>query len=286
MFLCQSHFPCLELIPNFFLSWLGWHFSNLRQPFTITLFPQKELETRQANEIREAETAVAIERIKQTTATEAADRRVSEELTRFNKEQAAARQKIQYEEQTAVVTHQSQQRLQQQAAEIEQARELGALQREQEKTLAREKLQVEALASKRLLQQHEDELQAQMLEARLAREQRQHIAQLELEEKTQQLKFAAQQQELKIARFQQEIRNSVNERDLVRQLLENLPELAAHMPAIQELHVLQTDQGSAAFDAFAAFLAKTLAMAESLGIHWPKAAPETSAPAQKGKAGE
>lgn len=231
---------------------------------------QKELETRQANEIREAETQVAIERIKQTKATEAAELRISEELTRFDKEQEAARQKIQHEEQTTVVKQQSQQRLQQQAAEMEQARELGALRRAQEKALEQEKLQVEGVESKRVLQQKEYELQTQIADDRVALQRKEHTAQLELEQDANRAKIEMQRQELEIARGQQEIRNSMNERDLMRQLIERLPELAAQMPEIHELKVLQSGNGCA-FDALTAFVAQALAAAESLGIQWRQA---------------
>lgn len=230
----------------------------------------KELETRQTNEIREAETRVAIERIKQSKETEAADLRISEELIRFNKEQESAREKLRSEEDTTVVRQQSQQRLQQQASEMEQARELAVLRQEQEKTLEREKLQVEAIGSKILLQHKEDELEAQIMEAKLARQQREHAVQTELEEKTNQLKIAYNKQKLEIARLHQEIRNSTNERDLLSHLIEKLPELAAQMPDIHELRVFQSDNGNAAVDTFTSFLAKTLSIAESFGIQLGK----------------
>ncbi len=233
---------------------------------------QKELETRQANEIGEAETRVAIERIKQSKETEAANLRISEEMTRFNKEQEAARQKIREEEETSVVREQSQQRLQQQAAEMAQARELGALRQAHEKTLESDTLQTEAIGSKIVLQHKDDELEAQIMEAKLARQQKEHAVQSDLEEKTNQLKLAFQRQELENARLHQEIRNLANERDLLRNLIERLPELAAQMPDIHELRVFQTDNGNAAVDTFTSFLAKTLSIAESFGISLKKEA--------------
>ena len=77
---------------------------------------QKELETRQVTETSEAETMVAIERIKQSKQTEALDLRLAEEATRFTREQESARQKIQLEEQTTLIKRESDQRLEIQAA--------------------------------------------------------------------------------------------------------------------------------------------------------------------------
>ncbi len=215
-------------------------------------------------------------------------------------------QKIQLEEKTTVVEQDSQQRLQKRAADIEQDRDLHALQREQERTLERTKLESEAqqhqkmlqintdlhaleedsrldemkvqsaqqqlerdtalkksqVESKQLLQTQEDAFQAQMLEARLAREQKEHEAQIQM--KT--AKTELHKQELELSRIHQEIRNLVNDSDLQRQLIERLPDLVAQMPEIHELKVLQTGPGNAAFDTFASFLAKALAIAESLGI--------------------
>ena len=51
---------------------------------------QKELENRQIAETSEAETMVAIERIKQGKQTEALDMRLAEEATRFTREQEAS----------------------------------------------------------------------------------------------------------------------------------------------------------------------------------------------------
>ena len=48
--------------------------------------------------------------------------------------------------------------------------------------------------------------------------------------------------------------------------MERLPDLAAAMPEVHELKVLQTGGEEGAFDALTAFLAKVLSVADSLGI--------------------
>jgi hypothetical protein len=49
-------------------------------------------------------------------------------------------------------------------------------------------------------------------------------------------------------------------------LIDKLPDIAAEMPEIDELRVLQTGNGDATLDTLASFVAKMLALAESLGI--------------------
>ena len=64
--------------------------------------------------------------------------------------------------------------------------------------------------------------------------------------------------------------NLINERDLSSRMIEKLPELATNMPEIGELKVLQLSNGDGAFDALPAFLAKMLAIADSMGIRLAK----------------
>lgn len=271
---------------------------------------QKELEARQAAETSEAETMVEIERTKQTKQTEALELRLTEEATRFTKEQETTRDKIQLEEDTTAARRESEQRLQAQAARMEQERELAALTRENERMLEqarlndeasrREKtLEVEAalhtiaeenrLAAmeleaeqqrlereetlkkqeatlKTLLQEQADALQAQILESQLARDKEAHEAKLALEEETNRVKMALQEKEVEIMRLQQEVRNLVSDPDLMSRLIDKLPELAAEMPEIQELRVLQTGNNNSAFDSLSAFLAQMMTLADSLGI--------------------
>ncbi|MCK6625084.1 MAG: hypothetical protein L6R45_07890 [Anaerolineae bacterium] len=274
---------------------------------------QKELENRQVAETSEAETMVAIERIKQSKQTEALQIKLAEEGARFTREQEMARQKIQLEEQTTLTRRESEQRLRIQAAEDEQAMKLALLRREQEESLERTRLDAEAKARQKALQVEQalkelaeeirlaeaqlqadqqrlerettlqtleanykllvqaqaDRLQAAKLEAELARRQQESEVRLALEEATNRVKLALAQGETNIARLQQEVRNLMNERDLAGRLVDKLPELAAHMPAVHELKVLQTGNGDGAFDALSAFLARILAMADSLGIQLP-----------------
>ena len=260
---------------------------------------QKELETRQVSETRQAETMVAIERIKQSKQTEAADIRLTEEATRFTQEQESVRRKIQLEEQTTLARRESELRLAMQAAQAEQKEAIEHARLDAEASVRQKALQVEQalqelaegtrLAEARFqsaqqqlardtaleeqesacrlaVQEHKDRLQTQTLEAELARKRQETHARLELEEAANRVKMALVEEEAKVERLRQEIRNLINDRDLASRLVDKLPELAAQMPEIHELRVLQTGNADGAFDAFSTFLAKVLSIAESLGI--------------------
>ncbi|HJZ48504.1 MAG TPA: SPFH domain-containing protein [Roseiflexaceae bacterium] len=271
---------------------------------------QKELETRQAAETSEAETMVAIERIKQGKQTEALELRLNEEATRFTKEQESARQKIQLEEQTTLIKRESDQRLRAQAARAEQELKLETLRQSQAEAIERVRLDAEASARQKILQveqalqelaeetrlaeqrlqadlqrierettlkqqdstlkllvqEQADLLQGRVQEAGLARTRQETLARLELQEATNHVTIALAEREAELDRLRQEIRNLMNERDLSSQLIEKLPELAARMPEVHELKVLHMGDGDGAFDALPAFLAKMLAIADSMGI--------------------
>ena len=121
-----------------------------------------------------------------------------------------------------------------------------------------------------LVQQHEDLWQQQKLEAEVARKEHETQSDLALEEAANEVKTALLERQVQIERLRQEARNLINDRDLANRLVAVLPELAAQMPEIHELKVLQTGDADGAFDALAAFIAKTLRLAESLGISLPK----------------
>lgn len=270
----------------------------------------KELETRHLTETSEAETMVAIERIKQSKQTEAVQLHLTEEATRFTSEQASNRQRVHEEEQTTLIKRESDRRLKIQAAEVEQEMKLAALRRAQEESVAQVQLNSEAkarqktfevnqtlqemneetrLAEARLqanqeqigrdtifkrleaefklfIQEQEALLQERVLTAALERKRQDKLTQLELDEATNRVKIALAEKEADIARLHQEVRNLTSETDLSGRLIEKLPELAAHMPEIHELKVLQASSQDGGFDALTQFLARVMATAETLGI--------------------
>ncbi len=271
---------------------------------------QKELQTRQATETREAETMVEIARIKQSTETEATELRLTQEALRFTKEQETTRQTLQLEEQTLTTRRESERRLEALAAQIAQARHLSELQHEQARQLeqtrlaqetaqnqkaaetaqalhalteegrlgeARLKFEQEALTHETALKQQQaaldlqlqtlkDEREAKIQEAQLARERAAHLAELEKERERSLARIAELERELELARRQQEVYNQIKEPDLVRRLIDKLPELMANRPDIHEMRILQTGGGDPTFDALLSMGTKLAAVAESFGF--------------------
>jgi regulator of protease activity HflC (stomatin/prohibitin superfamily) len=259
---------------------------------------RKELETRQIAETSEAETLAAIESIKQGKQTEALQVRLTEEGVRFIREQESAREKIQLEEQTTLTRRESEQRLDAQQLRAEQEAALEQARLAAEANIRRKTLEVEEqlarlneetrLAASELQAKQEelqrqtalktaesdfhlltqtqtDQLEATKQEAILARQRQEKLALLELEEAANRVKLTLLERESEIARLQQEIRNLANERDLVSRVIAQLPDLAANMPDVHELRVLQTG----GYDSLAAFLSQIKVIVESLGLAMP-----------------
>ncbi len=82
------------------------------------------------------------------------------------------------------------------------------------------------------------------------------VTRLELDEAANQVKIALAEREVAIERLRQEVRNLINQQDLSGRLIERLPGLAAHMPEIHSLNVLQSGPGDGAFDGLALFLSQ------------------------------
>ncbi len=114
--------------------------------------------------------------------------------------------------------------------------------------------------------EQEELVQSRRAEALLARNRQESMSRLELEEVTNRIRMGLVERQTEIERRRQEIRNLISQGDLSSRLIEQLPEVASHMPEIHELKVLQTGENAGAFDAFAAFLTKVMGMADMLGV--------------------
>jgi regulator of protease activity HflC (stomatin/prohibitin superfamily) len=140
------------------------------------------------------------------------------------------------------------------------------LQAEQQRLEREETLKKQEAELKLLLQEQDDVLKTKVQEALLARQRQERLAELELEQEGHRVQMALREKELEMARLEQEIRNLIGQPDLVSRLIDKLPELAAEMPDIHELKVLQTGNGDTNFDTFSSFVVKIVALAESLGL--------------------
>lgn len=132
---------------------------------------------------------------------------------------------------------------------------------ERETTLAQLESQLQLAA-----QAQASELERQTLVDQLDRTRQATLAQLDLDEASNRVRISLAEREAEVARLQQEVRNLIGSTDLSNRLIERLPELAAHMPEIHELKVLQTGSGDGAYDGLAQFMARIVTLADSLGI--------------------
>ncbi len=197
-------------------------------------------------------------RVAQETRLETLRREQAEALerTRLDAEASARQKTLQVEQALQILAEETR------LAEI-------TLQADQQ-ALARETARKEQESAFNLQVQAQDEALAQrILAAVLERARRESLSQLELEEAAGRVRLAQAEQEVGITRLQQEVRNLINERDLSQRLIEVLPTLAAHMPAIHELKVLQTGPDGDAFGGLARFLSTMLALGDTLGLRRP-----------------
>jgi hypothetical protein len=222
---------------------------TLRQKIQLeeqTTLTRRESEQRLLAQAAQAEQQRKLEMLSQTQV-EAIER------TRLDAEASARQKTLQVEQALQELAEET--RLAEMNAQAEQQRI------ERETTLRRQESEF-----KLLLQDLADRLQGATLEAGLARTRQETLARLELQEATNRVKLALAEREAEIARSQQEVRNLVGQGDISARLIDKLPELAARMPEVQELKVLQLGQSDGAFDALPLFLAKLLAIAESMGV--------------------
>ncbi|MFL5806391.1 MAG: SPFH domain-containing protein [Roseiflexaceae bacterium] len=216
-----------------------------------------QLEEQTTRARRESQQRLALEaaRAEQET-TLAALRRAQEEAveqTRLDAEASARQKTLQVEQALQELAEET--RLAESRLQAEQQR------LERETTLKRQESEFQLL-----VQEQGTLFQGRAQEAALARNRADTLARLELEEAANRVKTALAERETAIERLRQEVRNLTNQQDLSSRLIERLPELAAHMPEIHELNVLQSSSGDGAFDSLALFLAKMVALGETLGI--------------------
>lgn len=170
----------------------------------------KELQNRKLAETSEAETMVEIARTTQSKQTEAQEIRLAQESMRFTREQESARQKLQLELETALTKQEADQRLNAEAARIEQDTKLATLRRAQAETIERAQLDADsstrrkALEVARALQEMAEE--NRLAESRLEAEQQRIAREMTLNQLAADLRLAIQAQEDTLKLQQQQAR--------------------------------------------------------------------------------
>ncbi len=216
---------------------------------------QKELESRYLKETTESEITTAIEHVKQSKETEILILKLAEESIRLSKEQENAQHKKTLQTELALHLINEESRLATMKMQVTRQ----AIKQEM-------MLKKQAFALKLLIQEQDDLLEMKALEARLKRQQQTHQTENELEDANKQLKIAWREKEINLVHMEQDIRNQINQPDLLRRLIDKSADIAAEMPDIQELKVLQTTQNDVTLSTF---ITKMLAVAESFGISLP-----------------
>jgi flotillin len=202
------------------------------------------------------------------------DQRVQNEAARIQQEQRlAALNRTQQEalERSRLDTEASAQRkrleVEQALQELAEEIRLATSQLEAEQQRIERETTLAQLTSAQSLaaQEQRAELERAQVAALLERTRAETLARLELEEAANRVRFALAEREAEIARLNQEVRNLIGSGDLSSRLIEQLPLLAAEMPEVHELKVLQTG-GDGAFDSLSQFVARMIALGDSLGI--------------------
>jgi flotillin len=204
---------------------------------------ERELESRRLAETSEAETAARIELAKQTSETDAHQARLNAENQRY---------------QLQVST---------QLAKIDEEARLNAARLEADRVVYQQRMAMRQLEAElaQLNQQIADELEIAKQSAELERRQEAERIELELQQAANGVRLALLEREAEIERLHQDIRNQVSEGDLTARMIQQLPELASHLPQPDEMHVLQTG-GAGAYDPLVAFMMNMRALAGSMGL--------------------
>ncbi|NNJ09866.1 hypothetical protein EKD04_005960 [Chloroflexales bacterium ZM16-3] len=215
---------------------------------------QLELETSLARQEADQRLSAEAARIAQEATLDALRRAQAESITRAQLDAEAGAQRKALDVARALQEMVEETRLAESHLEAEQQR------------IARE-MTLKQIAAElgQAIQAQEDALRQQQQQANLERVRLETLSQLELQEAADRVRLETAARETEVERVRQEVRNLIGERDLASRLVERLPELAAHMPEIHELKVLQSG-GDGAFDTLPLFLAKLVSVAESLGI--------------------
>jgi len=211
-------------------------------------YSQEQTTARQRIQLQEETTRVS----------EESKRRLEIERARLEQEARLAALERQQEEVIARARTDAEAEAQQKVLRVEQRlRELAEEQRlaahiatlEQERFQREEALKQVEHSYLQRVQAFEAEREQLATNERLTRERQISLAQLDLQEAANQTHFHQQEFDAQIARLYQEIRNLTNDRGLERLFIEKMPELASHMPDIQEMRVLQTGDAPTSLNA-------------------------------------
>lgn len=243
---------------------------------------QKELQTRLLIETGQSKTDLEIETLRQKKATEINEVKIHEEAIRFALEQENIRTNTNLSEQTTLNEQESLDRISAKENEIRMRREIENIAIETQletgkADLRKHQIEQQALVAikeaelKILDENNKNQLEKLHLLAVLEKQTAEHQLKLKIEEEKQALEIKYEQENAEIEKFRLEIQNLKNNQSLFSELISELPRIAAEMPEIKELKVIQSDgNGDQSLNAMSNFITKILAVGESFGIGFGK----------------
>lgn len=242
---------------------------------------EKEFESREFIESRKAESELEIEKLQQRKMTEASNIKLLEDESRFAKEQQNKQNRLKLKEQTELSEQNSKDRILAQENEIKLKRELQNLNQKLKLEEAQLNSKLKQLEQQQILDNkeiesgiamHKAEMELTKLkfQANIERQKAEHSLKLKFEEEKQALMAKVEQQKVNIERMRQEIQNLKNNQDLFSQLISELPNIAAELPDVNELKVIQTGDSDYIMNSLGGFISKLMAVGETLGIKMPK----------------
>ncbi|MBN2664005.1 MAG: hypothetical protein JXR68_10180 [Bacteroidales bacterium] len=242
---------------------------------------QKELDTKLLIETGQATTDLEIEQIQQKKMTEANQVRLKEEETRFAKEQESKQNLTSLEETTKLKEKESFDRLIAKENEIRYLREIEDLEIEKKiedanlifKTAQIEKQTIimSKQAELNLLDEHQKaDFEKLKYINRLEKEKYEHNIKLKLDNDKRELETKFETQKVEIEKLRMEIQNLRNEKTLFSELIQQMPNIAAEMPNVESLKVIQSNGNDPLMNSLSTFIEKITSLGENFGIKAPK----------------
>ncbi len=242
---------------------------------------QKEFDSKLLIETGQSKTDLEIELIRQKKMTEINEIKIKEEALRFALEQQNVQTNTNLQERTKLTEKESFDRLVAKENEISFKREIENINIETKLEESKLEFKTKQIEQQAIIQAKEAELnilkENQRIEeeklqynAILAKKNAEHTMALKVEEEKRMLEIKLEQQRAEIERFRLEIQNLKNSQVLMSELISELPKIAAEMPKINELKVIQTGNEDQTTSAMTNFIAKILSIGETFGISFNK----------------
>ncbi|MBN2892403.1 MAG: hypothetical protein JXL97_11085 [Bacteroidales bacterium] len=242
---------------------------------------QKEFDSRLLIQTGQAKTDLEIEQVQQKKMTEANEIRLKEEQSRFEKAQQQKQSMISMEEATKLAEKESIDRLLAKENEINSIREIENLENElrieeaglQFKTAQIEKetiILTKEAELKLLEEQQRVDFEILQYNADYERRKFEHEIELKFEKEKQDLEVKYEAQKVEIEKLRMAVQNLKNEKVLFSELIKEMPKIAAEMPDVEHLKIIQSNGDDPLMNSLSSFIEKISSIGDDLGVKLPK----------------